>query len=310
MDRDKIWKMIATLAAIIVIATSLSKLFGKNAMSLSEYAALNKGADTSGIETTTEPTHEPSPEPDDDSPVSTASPKPDDNNASQSPSPQHQTALIGASLNGNSQLEQRISQNEDFYYEPVSDNLRRYMTGISYPATDTAEALPEITFDQLKYVHILHYNFDGQSVEGELVCHESIAADLVEIFQELYENAYQLESVLLIDVYEGNDMASMEANNTCCFNYRTVDGTERLSAHAFGLAVDINPLYNPYITYGEDNSEKVSPSSAIPYADRDASFPYKIDEDDLCYKLFIQHGFTWGGNWNNVKDYQHFQKTL
>ncbi len=306
--------MVATLAAIIVIATSLSKLFGKNAMSLSEYAALNKGTDASGVEATSEPTLAPTPEPslepEDDAIVSI--PSPDNNHASQSPSPSpgHQTALIGASLNGNSQLEQRISQNEDFYYEPVSDNLRRYMTGISYPATEAADSAPEITFDQLKYVHILHYNFDGQSVEGELVCHEAIAADLVEIFQELYENAYQLESVLLIDVYEGNDMASMEANNTCCFNYRTVDGTERLSAHAFGLAVDINPLYNPYITYGEDDSEKVSPSSAIPYADRDASFPYKIDEEDLCYKLFIQHGFTWGGNWNNVKDYQHFQKTL
>jgi len=83
-----------------------------------------------------------------------------------------------------------------------------------------------------------------------------------------------------------------------------------LSKHAYGLAIDVNPYYNPYVTYGQDGEEIISPVSASAYADRRVGFPYKIDEDDLCYKLFIQHGFIWGGNWNSVKDYQHFQKSV
>ena len=132
----------------------------------------------------------------------------------------------------------------------------------------------------------------------------------MEIFYELYRNEYQLEKVLLIDEYDGDDTASMEDNNTSCFNYRAVDGTDNLSRHAYGLAIDVNPLYNPYITYNGDGSENVSPAAAARYSDRSSSFPYKIDENDLCYKLFIQHGFTWGGNWNSSKDYQHFQKPV
>ncbi len=346
MDRDKIIKMVVALAAIVIIATSLGKLFNRDSMSLSEYAELN------GIAAEASPKPEnshvpasasPMPESDDGFPApSPAAPNsgaaspgttlpPKDGMASSesadgsmlsdsSGSPEDafvSCSLIGASLNGTSQLEERVSLEKGFYYEPISDNLRRYMTGISYPAADGTDkddavkegSAPEITFDELRYLHILHYDFDGEVAEGELVCNASIAADLAEIFQELYRSEYRLEKVLLIDEYEGDDTASMEDNNTSCFNYRTVDDTDRLSRHAYGLAIDINPLYNPYVTYTEDGREKVSPASALPYADRDSGFPYKIDENDLCYKLFTQHGFTWGGNWNNMKDYQHFQKT-
>ena len=114
----------------------------------------------------------------------------------------------------------------------------------------------------------------------------------------------------MIDEYDGDDLASMEDNNTSCFNYRPVEGTSSLSKHALGLAIDINPFYNPYITYNKDGSEKVSPANASAYADRTSSFPYKIDENDLCYQLFKEHGFTWGGHWNSCKDYQHFQNVV
>lgn len=363
MDRDKIIKMVVALAAIVIIATSIGKLFNRNSMSLSEYAELNGVPTEASPKPSVKPdtseapaSASPTPENDEDSPTTspaapssseaptgTSLPPKDGTDGSMAADPSDNpedmlvsSSLTGASLNGTSQLEERVSLEKGFYYEPISDNLRRYMTGISYPAEGaTAEApgaessapqdsdlqdssaqdspgdpaAPEITFDELRYVHILHYDFDGEVAEGELVCNELIAADLAEIFQELYRNEYRLEKVLLIDEYEGDDTASMEDNNTSCFNYRTVDDTDRLSRHAYGLAIDINPLYNPYITYTEDGTEKVSPASALPYADRDAGFPYKIDEDDLCYKLFTRHGFTWGGNWNNMKDYQHFQKT-
>ena len=194
---------------------------------------------------------------------------------------------------------------EDFYYEPLSEEIKNRITGISYPADDNGNL--GITYDDLR-VHILHYNFDGMSTEGELICNTYIADDLLDIFYELHRNEYQLERVRLIDEYNGDDTASMEDNNTSCFNYRVVDGTTNLSKHAMGLALDINPFYNPYVTY-PNGSIRISPVGSEPYADRTADFPYKIDENDLCYKLFTEHGFTWGGNWNSLKDYQHFQKT-
>ncbi|MCR2046674.1 M15 family metallopeptidase [Acetatifactor muris] len=318
MDRDKIIKMVVILAAIVIIAGSLSKIMSQNSMSLTEYAKLNDLPLESPSDSTPEPSSDSQPESSSDSDGQN-SPSADSSAGSQeestpaaesqteaSPAPSSQ--LTGASLNGNTQLEERCTLAEGFYYEPLSDNLRRYMTGISYPAAEEENAAPpEITFEELRYVHILHYDFEGNSTEGELICNEFIAQDLTEIFQELYRNEYQLEKVLLIDEYDGDDTASMEDNNTSCFNYRPVEGSANLSKHAFGLAVDINPLYNPYITYRE-GSENILPVSAADYADRTVNFPYKIDENDLCYKLFIQHGFTWGGNWNNVKDYQHFQK--
>lgn len=195
---------------------------------------------------------------------------------------------------------------EAFYYEPLSEELKERITGISFPAEDNGDLA--ISYEDLRYVHILHYNFDGMSTEGELICNKFIADDLLDIFYELHRNEYQLERVRLIDEYDGDDTASMEDNNTSCFNYRVVDGSTSLSKHALGLALDINPFYNPYVTY-PNGQIRISPKGSEPYADRDSDFPYKIDEDDLCYKLFTEHGFTWGGNWNSLKDYQHFQKT-
>lgn len=216
-------------------------------------------------------------------------------------------SLIGKTLNQTeSSSRQSLEENEDFYIEPISDNLSRYITGVSYPAK--TEGL-SISLDELRYLHLLHYNFDNEVVEGELICNQAIAEDLLDIFHTLYSNQYQLEKILLIDEYGGDDHQSMLDNNTSCFNYREVEGTTSLSKHALGLAIDINPFYNPYITYNKDGTENISPEGSDPYADRTASFPYKIDEQDLCYKLFIEHGFTWGGNWNSCKDYQHFQKT-
>ena len=239
--------------------------------------------------------------------------------AEETPSAENDSADSSASLhyNGSSSPE-RVSYKEGFYYEPLSNDLISYITGISYPAlpseapegTLNVGEQNDISYADLRYVHIIHYDFDGKLAEGELICHNSIAEDLVEIFYDLYASEYQIEKVPLIEHYNGDDTASMADNNTSCFNYRVVDGTKSLSRHALGLAIDINPLYNPYIRYDKKGGQTVSPVEGEAYADRTVSFPYKIDPDDLCYRLFTEHGFTWGGNWNSSKDYQHFQKAL
>ena len=213
-----------------------------------------------------------------------------------------------------------------FYYEPLSEDMINRITGISYPVTPEqseglavpavnmidAEENIAISYDDLRYLSVLYYDFNGEVTQGELICNKDIAQDLLEIFYELYLNEYQIEKIKLIDEYNGDDTASMLDNNTSCFNYRVVDGTTSLSKHAIGCAIDINPFYNPYIVFNKDGSGKdyISPEGSEIYADRSQDFPYKIDENDLCYKLFKEHGFTWGGDWNSCKDYQHFQKVV
>lgn len=197
---------------------------------------------------------------------------------------------------------ERVTYAEGFYYEPISNDVFKRISGISYPVDCM------IPLDELRYVGVLYVDFDGETQSGEIICNKELAQDFVEIFSELYNNDYHIESIKLVDEFGGDDTASMLANNTSCFNYRVIPNTTRLSNHAKGRAIDINPFYNPYITYNKDGSSNISPEGSEPYADRSASFPYKIDENDLAYKLFTSHGFTWGGNWNSSKDYQHFEK--
>lgn len=202
---------------------------------------------------------------------------------------------------------ERTIYQDGFFYEPLSEAVKQRITGISYPETGCT-----ISYEELNYVGLLYVDFNGEVQEGELICNKAIAQDMVEIFYELYQNDYRIERIRLIDEYGGDDTLSMLDNNTSCFNYRVVDGTTSLSKHALGCAIDINPFYNPYVVFNKDGSGNtyISPEGSEIYADRSQNFPYKIDETDLCYKLFIEHGFTWGGNWNSSKDYQHFQIVL
>lgn len=187
---------------------------------------------------------------------------------------------------------------EAFYAAPISEEIKERITGISYPNYEPYG----ISYDELRYVHVLHYNLDHEVKEGELICNQLIADDLVEIFQELFEQEYPIERICLVDDYNGDDETSMRDNNTSCFNYRVIAGSSSLSNHSFGLAIDINPLYNPYVSGGY-----VQPATGTAYVDRSGDFPYKIDREDLCYQLFTDHGFTWGGDWSSPKDYQHFE---
>ena len=198
-----------------------------------------------------------------------------------------------------SDMDSTISS-EDFYISEITDELFEKMQGKSYK--DDCN----VPREDLRFIHILHKNLEGDTCEGEMVCHKIIAQDLLEIFEELYLNDYPIERMVLIDEYGADDETSMTANNSSCFNYRVISHTTKISKHGLGIAVDINPLYNPY-TKVVDGTRIVEPAAGEPYLDREADFPYKIDEDDLCYKLFIEHGFEWGGSWTRAKDYQHFE---
>lgn len=184
-----------------------------------------------------------------------------------------------------------------FSASPVPSGVMDRMRGVSYPER---AAVP---WEDLRYLQLSYVDFDGMDRVGEMVCNRAVAEDLLSIFRALYQARYPIRSIRLVDDFGGDDEASMEADNTSCFNYRPVAGTRLLSAHAYGMAVDVNPLENPCV-----RRSGIRPRGAEPYADRSRSFSHKIDRNDLCYKLFREHGFRWGGAWNSVKDYQHFEK--
>ena len=190
---------------------------------------------------------------------------------------------------------------QDFYQQEITDEIFARIEGKSFKANCTTPR------EDLRYLRVLHYNKDREIFEGELICHKDIAEDLLAIFQELYKAAYPIERMVLIDEYDADDEASMRANNTSAFNFRPASGMRRLSSHSTGMAIDINPLYNPLVKHKEGYI-RVYPSNATPYIDRTKEFPYKIEKGDLCYRLFKQHGFRWGGDWKSSKDYQHFEK--
>lgn len=184
-----------------------------------------------------------------------------------------------------------------FSSEKIPADVLARMKGKSLPSDSLKLA------DDLRYLRILYCNLEGRNVVGEVVCNKAVSADLLDIFRELYRQRYPLGSVRLVDDFDADDEKSMTANNTSCFNYRVVDGSRTLSKHALGMAVDINPLYNPYV-----KGQKVQPEAGKPYVDRDAEFLYKITSQDLCCRLFKKHGWRWGGDWRTCKDYQHFDR--
>jgi hypothetical protein len=171
------------------------------------------------------------------------------------------------------------------------------MRGRSFPEHWT------VARGDLRYLRLSHWTSPTSERVGEMVCNKAIADDLLYIFRQLYEAHYIIESIRLIDDYEADDEQSMRANNTSCFCFRRVAGSNKLSRHSMGMAVDINPLYNPYIVDG-----RILPPEGKDYVDRSQDNDKYIKKGDLLYNTFISHGWSWGGEWTHAKDYQHFDK--
>ena len=194
-----------------------------------------------------------------------------------------------------------------FTVSEISDAVLQYINGKSYVEND------HIGLDDLRYLKLLHYNYDHEIQVGELIVNKKIAEDVKEVFWELFSEEYEIESMYLIDRFwtgdsVDSDTNSIENNNTSAFNYRVVPNTDRLSNHAAGFAIDINPLQNPYVKYNSDGSFAKYYKDMEKYTDREQKGEHMITHSDICYKIFEKHGFTWGGDWNSSKDYQHFEK--
>lgn len=186
---------------------------------------------------------------------------------------------------------------EGFTAQPVPAAVRENMMGKTFCENT------HISLDDLSYLKLRYVDFSHNVADGEMIVHKSLAKEVLEIFEMLFDAEYEIEKITLCDNYDGDDERSMADNNSSAFNYRNVADTDTLSLHALGRAIDINPLYNPYIV-----GEKVSPANALQYCDRDLAFDHKINHHDICYKVFANKGWLWGGDWSESKDYQHFYK--
>ena len=170
----------------------------------------------------------------------------------------------------------------------------------------------QVALGELRYLKVLHYDFNNKIKVGELIVATELMKDYLDIFQKLFEGKYQIYSMHLVDNYwtgdaDESDSASIDVNNTSAFNYRMATGSNTLSKHAFGRAIDINPQQNPYVSYAS-GSAKWYHDNATDYIDRETGAAHMITENDLCYQLFTEYGFEWGGHWDTIKDYQHFEK--
>lgn len=159
-----------------------------------------------------------------------------------------------------------------------------------------------IGLDELRLVSVTHWTFDGGTLQGELVVHESHAVAITVAFADLFQAQFPIAQMRLVDEYDGDDDRSMAANNTSAFNCRSVSGTSRWSEHAYGNAVDINPVQNPYVTGRGD----VHPPGGTSHTDRHRSTPGLITADGPVVAAFKRIGWKWGGLWTSGRDYQHF----
>jgi D-alanyl-D-alanine carboxypeptidase len=155
----------------------------------------------------------------------------------------------------------------------------------------------------LRYVRVRYWDFDKHQRTGELIVNRDAAGAIVRVFRQLYKNDYRIRRMRLVDDYGASDFRSIEADNTSAFNCRFVDGTRRWSNHAYGRAIDVNPIENPYVT----GSGTTSHPRSRKYIDRSSRrHRAMILRGDKTVRAFRAEGWGWGGNFSGYHDYQHF----
>jgi D-alanyl-D-alanine carboxypeptidase len=182
--------------------------------------------------------------------------------------------------------------------ERIDAGYAKRMTGVSW-----RPGCP-VHLRDLRLLRLSHWGFDGKARTGRLVVHRDVARDLVQVFRDLYAARFPIRRMVLVDVYGGSDFRSIEADNTSAFNCRFVEGTTRWSNHAYGTAIDVNPIENPYVSGG-----RTSHRASRPYLDRSRRRPGMAYEGGALVRAFDRIGWGWGGRWTSVKDYQHFSVT-
>jgi poly-gamma-glutamate synthesis protein (capsule biosynthesis protein) len=194
------------------------------------------------------------------------------------------------------------------YYYTISDITKnienRMVAGNSYK-----DGCP-VELKDLKYLTLSYIDFENKNKIGELIVHKDISKEIIEIFEKLYNINYPIYKMKLVSDFKANDFKSIEENNTSAFNCRNIANTSRWSNHAYGRAIDINPIQNPYISkdgkifHNDSNKHRKREHTNLLNSQDKA----RLLKNDKAVKIFKRYGFIWGGNWKSIKDYQHFDK--
>jgi hypothetical protein len=179
---------------------------------------------------------------------------------------------------------------------PLPAALRATMTGVSW-----RPGCP-VPLSDLRLVSARHWGFDGHVHRGRIVVHRDVAEKVLAVFRRLYGARFPIRQMVPVDAYGASDFRSIEADNTSAFNCRTVDGTSRWSEHAYGRAIDLNPIENPYVGSSGTTSHRAS----TPYLRRSPYRPGMAVEGGTVVRAFDAIAWGWGGRWSGPKDYQHF----
>lgn len=155
----------------------------------------------------------------------------------------------------------------------------------------------------LASISLSYLNLEGVHSSGELIVHQDVSQEVVDIFREIYNCGFRINKILPIYHYDCSDDRSMIDNNTSAFNHRTISGSRKLSDHSYGKAIDINPIFNPHI-----KRNKIFPKEGEDFIDRNKLIHGLIKKEDCVVTAFKNRGWNWGGDWKYEKDYQHFYK--
>jgi hypothetical protein len=223
------------------------------------------------------------------SPLPTSTPRPSD---APSPSPRPSTTPTSSSA---------VPAQDGF-----SATVQRIGPGLRERMRHSHRAGCPVALEDLRYLRLDFVRFDGTTAVGELVVHEDQARDVVGVFERLYEEQWPIRKMRLVDDYQGDDDLSMAADNTSAYNCRRVASGTRWSEHAYGRAIDINPVENPYV-----DGSSVAPDRGRRFASIDRSADAvaprgAIRHDDVVVSAFARIGWGWGGDWTSSRDYQHF----
>jgi len=180
--------------------------------------------------------------------------------------------------------------------EPLTDSLAAELTGVSWH-----DGCP-VALADLRLVTMPHLGFDGAVHEGELVVHAAVAGDVATVFGGLLARGFPIARMERVESFAGDDDASMAADNTSAFNCREITGGGAFSIHSWGMAIDVNPVRNPYV-----KGTTVLPTDGLAFLDRTDIRPGMIIADDAVVAAFAAAGFEWGGSWTRLQDYQHFE---
>lgn len=190
-----------------------------------------------------------------------------------------------------------------FYHKVECQNKESIIIDCNYSFDEATSGkdIPNSILKKLALIDVEYFSFDNKLHRGQVVVNKSVVKDIKEIFEFIKRTKFPINKVIPISKYNWSDKASMSDNNTSAFNYRKIKGQTVLSAHSYGLAIDINPLQNPHI-----KGKQVNPPNAV----YDIKIPGTIVKGSQLVKEFQKYEWIWGGFWKSSKDYQHFEKKL